>query len=154
MTSAAWLNRQGEKAERQDKNVPENLFERQPTRGGKNVHETNENERAKRARQPASKTNKNERAKLGLPPSARHHDPPERKQRACMRPASPSETNAHARPCKNMMINKINRGHQYSNQSFRDQSSSVCFMLRVHPTPYLIRANMEKLLLINHFLVC
>ena len=138
MTSAAWLNRQGEKAERQDKNVPENLFERQPTRGGKNVHETNENERAK----------------LGLPPSARHHVPPERKQCACMRPASLSETNAHARPCKNMMINKINRGHQYSNQSFRDQSSSVCFMLRVHPTPYLIRANMEKLLLINHSLVC
>ena len=100
MTSAAWLNRQGEKAERQDKNVLENLFERQPTRGGKNVHETNENERAK----------------LGLPPSARHHVPPERKQRACIRPASPSETNAHARPCKNMMINKINRGHRYSNQ--------------------------------------
>jgi hypothetical protein len=38
--------------------------------------------------------------------------------------------------------------------SFRDQSSSICFMLRVHPTPYLIRANMEKLLQINHSMVC
>ena len=27
----------------------------------------------------------------------------------------PAKTNAHARPCKNMMINKINLGNQYSN---------------------------------------
>ena len=142
MTSAAWLNRQGEKAERAAANARWQKCAR------------NQRKRASETRAAASEQNQQKRAKLGLPPSARHHVPPERKQRACMRPASPSETNAHARPCKNMMINKINRGHQYSNQSFRDQSSSVCFMLRVHPTPYLIRANMEKLLLTNHFLVC
>jgi len=85
MTSAAWLNRQGEKAERQDKNVPENLFERQPTRGGKNVHETNENERAKRARQPASKTNKNERNLASHPVRAITSRPNESNAPACTR---------------------------------------------------------------------
>ena len=63
---------------------------------------------SERARQPASKTNENERNLDSNPARAitsRLH------ASGC-----PAKTNAHARPCKNMMINKINLGNQYSNR--------------------------------------
>jgi len=97
------------------------------------------------------------------PKPTRMHGRNQRNQRACMCPARTKATRLHARACTPMQKHdKQNKtgplvlepASPYLGTSFHDQSSSVCFMLRVHPTPYLIRANMEKILLTNHSLVC
>ena len=146
-TRAAWLNSQGKKAERQDKNTPKNLFERQPTRSGKKCAQ-NQWKRASETRAAASEQNQQKWAKLGIPPSACHHVPSERKQRACTPMQKHDDKQNKLRPLV------LEPATSRLGTSFRDQSISVCFMLRVHPTPHLIWANMEKLPLINYSLVC